>query len=435
MSSLRLLPSRTAVLRYVLPRPLSRSSRSAHPHIGAGVTSRSSFGTSCVSSLRQSSRAQETGPVSQQPGSKTLKELGDNAKEEAQKLGHVIGGAMAGANASVGQIGNADENLKAGAIDSVKGDVQSIAGVLQKVPRDALVWGGAGLLLCQLLESRCGKTMCLLTDIPMIPTDAGTSLATVYLARSAAQACEVNVSGAEAELAMELLSSVQHLQISYGAVILSFLGAIHWPEDSTSNLRFVSSSAQGLEFAKFGGVVGNTRYVAGIGPVIVGWGSMLLLPVVGPQMALITQWAGFFGTWLLDQRATTWGWTPRWYSTYRFWLTAVVGTSILVTVAGESYFAPDEETLETRSEIAKLRSKPLDAPKGNAVDLGEFRVEKTDAAFVKFSKIDKEKEEKEAKEAAEKKDKEEKEAQRQAEEIVGREERETKAKIGRAQSS
>ncbi|KDE02928.1 hypothetical protein MVLG_06553 [Microbotryum lychnidis-dioicae p1A1 Lamole] len=397
MSSLRLLPSRTALLHQVLPRQLNRTG-SAFPHMGAAtaVTSRSSFSTSSVSSFYPSSHAQETGSVSQQPGSKTLKELGDNAKDEANKLGHVIGGAMAGANASVGQIGNAEENLKAGAIDSVKGDMQSIAGVIQKVPRDALVWGGAGLL-----------------------PYAGTSLATVYLARSAAQACEVDASGVEAELAMELLSSVQHLQISYGAVILSFLGAIHW----------------GLEFAKFGGVVGNTRYIAGIGPVIVGWGSMLLLPVLGPQMALITQWAGFFGTWLLDQRATTWGWTPRWYSTYRFWLTAVVGSSILLTLAGESYFAPDVQTLKTRGEIAKLRSQPLNTPKGNSVDLGEFRAEKTDTAYVKFSKIDKEKEEKKAKEAEEKREREEKEAQREAKEIAGHEEREKKAKVGRAQSS
>lgn len=65
------------------------------------------------------------------------------------------------------------------------------------------------------------------------------------------------------------------------------------------------------QFSKYGGVVGNTRYTLGVIPSVVGCGTLLL----GPQMALITQWAAFFATWYADQKATTKGLTPRWYAT------------------------------------------------------------------------------------------------------------------------
>lgn len=84
-------------------------------------------------------------------------------------------------------------------------------------------------------------------------------------------------------------------QISYGAVILSFLGAIHW----------------GYEFAGFGGVKGPRRYMMGIFPVLAGWPT-LLLP---HQIALAAQWATFTALWYIDSRATAKGWAPKWYST------------------------------------------------------------------------------------------------------------------------
>jgi hypothetical protein len=100
-----------------------------------------------------------------------------------------------------------------------------------------------------------------------------------------------------AKAAMAMLEHVQLLQVQYGAIILSFLGAVHW----------------GFEWAKYGGVVGNPRYILGVAPVLAGWSTLLL---AGP-MALVGQWAAFFGMWYADQRATTNGWTPRWYSTVR----------------------------------------------------------------------------------------------------------------------
>lgn len=82
----------------------------------------------------------------------------------------------------------------------------SVIGIVEAVPKDALVWGGLGV-------------------IPY----AGTSLATVYLARQASMAVSLGESsGLNADTALLLLSQVQQIQVAYGAVLLSFLGAIHW---------------------------------------------------------------------------------------------------------------------------------------------------------------------------------------------------------------
>ncbi|KAM0792609.1 hypothetical protein ACM66B_005270 [Microbotryomycetes sp. NB124-2] len=336
-----------------------------------------------------------TGSVAQQPGSKSIKELGQNAKEEvkgvAQTVSDVIsGGGMKDAEKEI----FTDKKGSHGGMGTLTADLNAVKNLGQSIPKHALIWGGMGL-------------------IPY----AGTAAATVHLARQASIAVDASRStGVDPEAALIVLSQVQHLQIAYGAVLLSFLGAIHW----------------GFEFAKYGGVLGNTRYVLGIVPCVVGWGSLLL----APQYALLTQWAGFFGAWYIDQQATVRGLTPKWYSTYRFWLTALVGSSILLTLAGESYFGPDAKTMKTKSEVLAMaagKSKKPSIPRGDSADLGEMRVQKTKEnsdAFVRFSKIDKEQEEKEAKEKEEK----EAEEQKKREEEASKAEREEKAKKARAQS-
>jgi hypothetical protein len=89
----------------------------------------------------------------------------------------------------------------------------------------------------------------------------GMALGTAYYAR---EAVNLAASGENASQALEMLHTVQSFQITYGAVMLSFLGAIHW----------------GMEFAKLGG-----RPAA-----------------------------------------------PKWYSTYRFYLTSIAGGSILLSL-------------------------------------------------------------------------------------------------------
>ena len=100
---------------------------------------------------------------------------------------------------------------------------------------------------------------------------------------------ETTITGLDLPSALSNLHVLEHVQITYGAIILSFLGAIHW----------------GMEFSKLGGEFGYRRLALGVIPVLYAWPTTFLAH--GP--ALIAQWLGFTGTWLLDQRASTNGWS------------------------------------------------------------------------------------------------------------------------------
>lgn len=95
---------------------------------------------------------------------------------------------------------------------------------------------------------------------------------------------------------------------------------------------------------------GTERYWLGAFPVALAWPT-LLLP---NHLALASQWAAFTMVWYADMLATSWGWTPRWYSTYRFGLTAIVGSSLLVTLGASSYWSLDD--VEYASLSRKLQS-------------------------------------------------------------------------------
>jgi hypothetical protein len=73
----------------------------------------------------------------------------------------------------------------------------------------------------------------------------------------------------------------------------------------------------------------------------VAWPTLLLSAEVG----LITQFLAFTFLYYADARASTRGWAPSWYSTYRFVLTFVVGASIVASLIG-------------RGQIADLVTKP-----------------------------------------------------------------------------
>ncbi|KAJ5762308.1 uncharacterized protein N7511_005690 [Penicillium nucicola] len=163
---------------------------------------------------------------------------------------------------------------------------------LSHVPKEALYLGMAGV-------------------VPYLAT----SLQTVYLSyeinRAAALGDGLIFSGQSAELMLHMLEPIQ---VGYGAVILSFLGAIHW----------------GLEWAGYGGKFGYRRYAAGIIAPAVAWPT-LLFPV---EYALISQFLAFTFLYYNDARAAAAGRAPHWYGMYRFVLTFVVGASIVATLIG-----------------------------------------------------------------------------------------------------
>ncbi|PUU75016.1 hypothetical protein B9Z19DRAFT_996597 [Tuber borchii] len=144
---------------------------------------------------------------------------------------------------------------------------------------------------------------------------AGVSALTLYLAWDINYAHHHGIGYlVSAETAQQVLLFVEPLQVGLGAVILSFLGAVHW----------------GLEMAEYGGKHGYQRYALSILAPVLAWPT-ILLPF---DYALITQFLGFTGMYFADSTATGWGWAPQWYMTYRFILTFVVGASIVVTLVG-----------------------------------------------------------------------------------------------------
>ncbi|KAI1120877.1 hypothetical protein F5Y10DRAFT_257546 [Nemania abortiva] len=151
----------------------------------------------------------------------------------------------------------------------------------------------------------------------------GTSVSTVYLAWVLntpwpAPSTLVNNLLISQETASNVLAALEPIQLGYGAIIISFLGAVHW----------------GLEYTEKTPDQIRTRFRYGIGVVapIVAWPT-LFMPV---EFALTTQFAAFVALYFADARATVRGWAPAWYNTYRFALTAVVGVAIVISLIGRA---------------------------------------------------------------------------------------------------
>ncbi|KAF7308873.1 hypothetical protein MKEN_01087500 [Mycena kentingensis (nom. inval.)] len=222
--------------------------------------------------------------VGLRPGSQTLAHARQNIKEEAGNSAKDLARAIAGANLH--------------APSSEKDGFFALTGILaSEVPKPVLVFGLAG-------------------GLPYV----GTGAATVYLAHQAGLAATSPYAHIDPGVATNILTDALSVQVTYGAVMLSFLGAMHW----------------GMEFAGHGGFHGWRRLALGAAPVLFAWPTLAL----EPTMALIAQWMGFTGMWWADLKATSAGWTPKWYAQYRFYLSFLAGTCILGSLAGITYWGP-----------------------------------------------------------------------------------------------
>ncbi|GBE81689.1 hypothetical protein SCP_0400600 [Sparassis crispa] len=272
---LRRLPSSTT------PRSLSTFSRSAFikPPYVPGVVS-----SSVLRSQIFARGAAST--VSGRPGSQSVGQAATNIKEELGNSTADLAKVIAGGNVYTDAV-QAREHTFLGITNAVA----------HSVPTPYIVFGLAG-------------------GLPYL----GTAVTTAYLAREAGLATAGITTYIDPGVAITVLDQALHLQVTYGAVMLSFLGALHW----------------GFEFAGYGGNKGYTRLLLGAAPVVFGWSTLALQPLE----ALIAQWVGFTGLWWADLRATNAGWTPQWYSQYRFYLSVLVGTCIIGTLATTSYWGP-----------------------------------------------------------------------------------------------
>ncbi|KII88216.1 hypothetical protein PLICRDRAFT_616031 [Plicaturopsis crispa FD-325 SS-3] len=224
--------------------------------------------------------------VSGRPGSQSVEHAATNVREEVGNAASDLAASIAGANMTQ---------------DAIKPENRTFLGITSAVatavPTPYMVMGLAG-------------------GLPYL----GASGTTVYLAHQAGQAASGVITSIDPGVALTVLDQALNIQVTYGAVMLSFLGALHW----------------GMEFAGLGGHKGYPRLLLGAAPILIAWPTLALQPT----SALIAQWLGFTFLWWADLKATGAGWTPAWYSQYRFYLSILVGTCIIGSLAGTSYWGP-----------------------------------------------------------------------------------------------
>ncbi|KAL0067061.1 hypothetical protein AAF712_005848 [Marasmius tenuissimus] len=262
--------------------------------------------------------------VSNRPASQTFEQAALNIKEETGNTASDLAKVIAGGN------------MTSDTIDTSKNSFLGITGTIAStVPKEAMVFGLAGTL-------------------PYV----GASATTVYLAYEAGLAASGVPINMDPGVALTILDQALNVQVTYGAVMLSFLGAMHW----------------GMEFAGLGGHQGYKRLALGAAPVIFAWPTLAFQPMT----ALLMQWVGFTSIWWADSKATSLGWTPKWYSQYRFYLSILVGTCIIGSLAGTSYYGPvaghgfishDLELIrEQRRELLKENEGTVKGPVGSVLD-------------------------------------------------------------------
>ena len=117
---------------------------------------------------------------------------------------------------------------------------------------------------------------------------------------------------------MWMAGEMLFLQMTYGATVLSFLGAAHWGFAGANYSRSLQSSDPSA-----GTVSVNSsdtawgRYIWGVVPQLLAWSSLTQHPTTGMVMLL----SGFAGSFIADVIADRKGLVPAWYLKMRFPLT------------------------------------------------------------------------------------------------------------------
>lgn len=264
------------------------------------------------------------------------------------------------------------------------------AFALDTVPRDPYMLGLAGTL-------------------PYL----GTSIATVFLSWNLntewpTTSNTLNSILLSHEKAGELLHMLEPIQIGYGAVLVSFLGAIHW----------------GLEFAEKSSLKERTkfRYAVGVIAPMAAWPT-IFFPI---EWALTTQFLAFTGLYFADSRATTRGWAPAWYGPYRWVLTAVVGIAIFISLVGRAKVGQARSRLTseelTNSILQRSEYPKKDWAKEEAKE--KQRIQEEKEAAEKKKREDEKRKKEEEKKGAKKSDKKDKKGDKKAAEKTEKKDKE-----------
>jgi hypothetical protein len=118
--------------------------------------------------------------------------------------------------------------------------------------------------------------------------------------------------------------------VGYGAVILSFLGGVHWGFALTQAAPLVAPDITPVGARLAGGQ--RARLALGVLPALIGWAALLVAMVLPDWTALVVLIAGFVGTVVVEHQAGRHMLVqPAGYLWLRWGLTIVV-VAMLVTV-------------------------------------------------------------------------------------------------------
>ena len=104
--------------------------------------------------------------------------------------------------------------------------------------------------------------------------------------------------------------------VEYAAIILSFLGAVHW------GMALAGPGATGGGSWRRG--ADSLRLALGVLPALIGWAALLVSVAAAPAIALALLIAGFLATTVVEARAAGDGLVPAGYMRMRWGLTLVV---------------------------------------------------------------------------------------------------------------
>eukprot|EP01037_Dinobryon_pediforme_P010826 gene10826-10905_t len=133
--------------------------------------------------------------------------------------------------------------------------------------------------------------------------------------------CGVAASSAGAQAVIGLLAL-----LGYGAVILSFVGAVHWG-------FALSHTAPDLDGSSLRRPSMTIRLAAATVPALIGWAALLLALLSLPQLGLAVLIVGFLATVATEARWNKIDLLPPGYMALRWLLSGIVVTTLLVVLA------------------------------------------------------------------------------------------------------
>jgi hypothetical protein len=130
-------------------------------------------------------------------------------------------------------------------------------------------------------------------------------------------ACGLATISAPSELAAKWLLAM----MTYAALVLSFLGGVHW--------GFALDEA--VPLAGSGGRAERVRLIFGVLPVLLGWAALLMPLVIPAEWGLVLLLIGFLATAAIESQGRREKLVPGGYMVLR-WVISAVAIALLVTV-------------------------------------------------------------------------------------------------------